>query len=273
MKRKLMRRLTSAVAAALMTFAGLGAAGAAPAQAAAPTAEYVALGDSYASGVGAGSYDPASGDCKRSTKNYPHLWAAANPEYKLKDVTCSGAKIPDVRANQLSALKPTTNLVTLTVGGNDAQFAPVVEGCLTKDDSYCETGTIWASYYARNQMVNELSSLYKDIKARSPKALILVFGYPQAISTTGTCAPIELSARKRTAMNGFADALAEGTKKATVDASVYFVDMRKQFAGHGACGTAPWIHGVNLAESAATFHPNAAGQEQGYAAKFLATWG
>ncbi|MFE7839912.1 SGNH/GDSL hydrolase family protein [Streptomyces sp. NPDC057474] len=256
-----------------MTFAGLVAAGAAPAQAAAPTAEYVALGDSYASGVGAGSYDPASGDCKRSTKNYPHLWAAANPEYTLKDATCSGAKIADVRTNQLSALKPTTGLVTLTVGGNDAQFAPVVEACLTKDDSYCETATTWTSYYARNQMVDELTGLYKDIKARSPKAVILVFGYPKALSTTGACAPIELSSRKRTAMNGFADALAEGSAKAAVNASVYFVDMRKRFGGHGACGTDPWVHGVNLGESAATFHPNAVGQEKGYAAKFLATWG
>ena len=29
---------------------------------------YVALGDSYSSGVGAGSYISSSGDCKRSTK-------------------------------------------------------------------------------------------------------------------------------------------------------------------------------------------------------------
>lgn len=44
-----------------------------------PTATgYVALGDSYSSGVGAGSYDSASGSCKRSTKAYPALWAAAH---------------------------------------------------------------------------------------------------------------------------------------------------------------------------------------------------
>lgn len=44
-----------------------------------PTATgYVALGDSYSSGVGAGSYDSASGSCKRSSKAYPALWAAAH---------------------------------------------------------------------------------------------------------------------------------------------------------------------------------------------------
>ena len=70
-----------------------------------------------------------------------------------------------------------------------------------------------------------------------------------------------------------ADALAEGGRKAAVDAGVHFVDMRGQFTGHGACGTDPWIHGLNLTESAATFHPNAAGQDKGYAAKFKSLWG
>ncbi|MGP4049991.1 SGNH/GDSL hydrolase family protein [Streptomyces sp. 2A115] len=267
-----MRKFTAAVAAGLMTFAGPAAASG-PAQAAATTAEYVALGDSYASGVGAGSYDAAGGDCKRSTKNYPHLWAAAHPEYALKDVTCSGATIADVRNNQLSALSSTTSLVTLTVGGNDAQFASVVDACLTESDSYCKTATSWMSSYARNQLVAELAGLYKDIKARSPKALILVLGYPQTLSATGTCSVIDLSSAKRTAMNGLADALAEGTLKATVSARVYFIDMRKQFTGHGACGTDPWINGVNLSEPSATFHPNAAGYEKAYAAKLSSVWG
>ncbi|TQE16592.1 SGNH/GDSL hydrolase family protein [Streptomyces ipomoeae] len=270
-QKEVMRKLKAAFVAGLMTCAGLAAAGG-PAQAA-TTAEYVALGDSYASGVGAGSYDASSGDCKRSTKNYPHLWAAAHPDYALKDATCSGATIADVRADQLSALSSSTNLVTVTVGGNDAQFATVVENCLTKDEATCSFATQWMSSYARNQLVDELTGLYKDIKARAPKALVLVFGYPQALDASGKCSVIDLSPAKRTAMNGLADALAEGTMKATVNASVYFLDMRGQFTGHGACGTDPWIHGVNVTESAATFHPNAAGQEKGYAAKFKATWG
>nr|WP_281415869.1 hypothetical protein [Actinospica durhamensis] len=54
--------------------------GAATAQASqqAAVGGYVALGDSYSSGVGTGSYISSSGDCKRSTKAYPYLWAAAN---------------------------------------------------------------------------------------------------------------------------------------------------------------------------------------------------
>ena len=264
-----MRRLKSAVVGAAMAFAGIAAMASVPAQAATGP-EYVALGDSYASGVGAGTYDSASGDCKRSPLDYPHQWAAANPEYTLNDVTCSGATIADVRNNQLSALSSTTNFVTITVGGNDAQFSSVVQACLTKSDSYCKTATDWMSYYARNQLVTELAALYKDIKARSPKALILVLGYPQTVSSTGTCPVIDLSSAKRTAMNGLADALAEGTLAASVKEPVYFLDMRATFKGHGACGSDPWVN--DLTNASAVFHPNAAGYTKGYAAKLKATW-
>ncbi|MER6089971.1 SGNH/GDSL hydrolase family protein [Streptomyces bluensis] len=267
-----MRRLTSVVAAALLAFAGLGAASGAPAQAA-TEAEYVALGDSYASGVGAAPYDASSGDCLRSPTSYPRLYAAAHPKYALKDVTCSGATIADVRNDQLSALSEKTSLVTLTVGGNDAQFASVVQACLTQSDSYCATATNWMSHYARNQLVTELGGLYKDIKARAPHALVLVLGYPRTISPTGSCGAIDLSTAKRTSMNGMADALAEGTLAASISSSVYFIDMRNQFNGHEACGSDPWINGVDLSRLTEVFHPNAAGYQKGYAAKLSATWG
>ena len=265
-----MRKFKSVVFGAMLAFAGAATMSGTSAQAA-PAPEYVALGDSYASGVGAGSYDAASGDCKRSTLNYPHQWAAANPEYTLKDVTCSGATIADVRNNQLSALSSTTNFVTLTVGGNDAQFASVVKACLTESDSYCKTATSWMSYYARNQLVTELAGLYKDIRTRAPKALILVLGYPQTLAETGTCPVIDLGSAKRTYMNGLADALAEGTKAAALKESVYFLDMRATFKDHGACGSDPWIN--DLTNASEVFHPNAAGYTNGYATKLKATWG
>ncbi|MEU2286636.1 SGNH/GDSL hydrolase family protein [Streptomyces sp. NPDC013178] len=265
-----MRKLTSVVAGAVLAFAAMAGTISTPAQAATEL-EYVALGDSYASGVGAGHYDSSSGDCKRSLLNYPSQWAAAHPQYKLKDVSCSGATIADVRNNQLSALSAGTNFVTLTVGGNDAQFSSVVQACLTQSDSYCRTATDWMSSYAKNQLVTELAGLYKDIKARAPKALILVLGYPQTVSSSGVCPVIDLSPAKRTAMNGLADALAEGTRAASVKEPVYFLDMREPFKGHGACGADPWIN--DLTDPASVFHPNLAGYMAGYAAKLNATWG
>ncbi|MFI6277318.1 SGNH/GDSL hydrolase family protein [Streptomyces sp. NPDC050988] len=252
-----------------MAFAGMATVAGTPAQAATGP-EYVALGDSYASGVGAGPYDPASGACRRSPMNYPHQWAAAHPKYTLKDVTCSGATIADVRKNQLSALSGTTGFVTLTVGGNDAQFAKLVQTCLTKDDATCKDATDRMSSYARNQLVTELAALYRDIKVRAPRALILVLGYPRTVAPTGTCSVTDLGPVKRTAVNGLADALAEGTRAASMRAPVHFLDMRARFTGHGACGSDPWITDLN--DPAAVFHPNLAGYTKGYTARLNAIW-
>ena len=76
-----------------------------PAQASAQSAAaYVALGDSYSSGVGAGSYIGSSGSCDRSTNSYPALWDAANQPASYVSEACSGrdhrdrAQFPAVRA-------------------------------------------------------------------------------------------------------------------------------------------------------------------------------
>ncbi|MFF5145457.1 SGNH/GDSL hydrolase family protein [Streptomyces sp. NPDC013157] len=259
-----MRTLTSTVAGAVLAFAGMAGMMSTPAQAATGQ-EYVALGDSYASGVGADYYGSAGGDCKRGSLDYPALWAAAHSDYTLTDVSCSGATTADVRAKQLSALSSGTDLVTLTVGGNDAQFSSVVQACLTQSDSYCNTATLWMSSYARNQMVTDLAGLYKGIKAKAPNARVIVLGYPQTLSMTGTCPVIDLDTAKRTAMNGLADALADGTKAAAAAEAVEFIDMRATFQGHGACGSDPWINDLNA--GTAVFHPTLTGYLAGYDAR------
>src|SRR5919112_2718902 len=63
--------------------------------------DYVALGDSYSSGVGTGVYDSASGACARSPLSYPPLWAAEHRPASFGFVACSGAKTADVMANQI----------------------------------------------------------------------------------------------------------------------------------------------------------------------------
>ncbi|MFF4270372.1 SGNH/GDSL hydrolase family protein [Streptomyces sp. NPDC001536] len=265
-----MRRVKSVLVSAVLAVAGLASTAATPARAA-TGGEYVALGDSYASGVGAGHYDSASGDCKRSAVGYPALWAGVHEEYQLKDVSCSGATIADVRADQLSALSTDTDFVTLTIGGNDAQFSSVVQACLTESDSYCKTATDWMSYYAKNQLVDELAALYKDIKTRAPHATVTVLGYPQALSTTGACPLIDLSPAKRTYMNAFADALADGTRAAAAKEPVTFLDVRPAFKNHGACGSDPWLNDLNAGTE--VFHPTLAGYIAGYYGQLEAHWG
>src|SRR4029077_7127263 len=98
----------------------------APAHAAAPS--YVALGDSYPSGVGTRTYLDDGTTCQRSVYAFPSLIAAAKG-YALNLRACSGAKVSDVTGTQLSALTASTSYVTISVGGNDAGFTSVITTC------------------------------------------------------------------------------------------------------------------------------------------------
>jgi|CZKW01.1.fsa_nt_gi hypothetical protein len=62
---------------------------------------YVALGDSYASGVGAGSYCSSSGSCDRSANAYPAPWDNANAPASYTSAACSGATTSTVISSQL----------------------------------------------------------------------------------------------------------------------------------------------------------------------------
>src|SRR5882757_565247 len=133
-RRAGMSRLTSAVSALVLTSV-LALFGTGSAHAAGP--RYVALGDSYSSGVGAGSYDSASGSCDRSTKAYPALWAAAHSPASFAFTACSGAKTADVVRSQLGPVNSSTGLISVTVGGNDAGFADVMTTCVLGSTTTC----------------------------------------------------------------------------------------------------------------------------------------
>src|SRR4051812_9376685 len=95
----------------------------APASAAA--ADYVAMGDSYASGTGTRQYTNAA--CQRSAFAYPSLMQATFGTFSF--VACSGAKTQNVLDSQVSALDAGTDYVTISIGGNDAGFGDVISAC------------------------------------------------------------------------------------------------------------------------------------------------
>src|SRR5262245_4734291 len=92
-----------------------------PAAAAVAQPQYVALGDSYSSGVGTRVFYKESGSCYRSPEAYGPKIAAARG-YALSFQACSGATTTEVNSKQLGTLSSSTSLVTITIGGNDAGF-------------------------------------------------------------------------------------------------------------------------------------------------------
>ncbi len=223
---------------------------------------YVALGDSYSSGVGAGSYLSASGNCKRSTKAYPYLWAAAHSPSSFDFTACSGARTGDVLANQLTPLSAATALVSISVGGNDAGFADVMTTCVLQSDSSCLSRINTAKAYVDSTLPGKLDSVYSAIRSKAPAARVVVLGYPRFYKLNTTC--LGLSETKRKAINDAADYLDTAIAKRAANFGYAFGDVRTTFTGHEICSGSSWLHSLNLLNIGESYHPTAAGQSGGY---------
>ncbi|GAA3778564.1 SGNH family lipase [Streptomyces coacervatus] len=260
-----MRRSRIAVfVSSILLAAGTALTGATAAQASqqAATGGYVALGDSYSSGVGSGSYISSSGDCKRSTKAYPYLWAAAHSPSTFDFTACSGARTGDVLSGQLGPLSTATGLVSISIGGNDAGFSDVMTTCVLQSDSACLSRINTAKAYVDSTLPGQLDDVYSAISAKAPNAQVVVLGYPRFYKLGTTC--VGLSETKRTAINGAADYLDTAINKVAADHGFEFGDVRTTFTGHELCSGSAWLHSLNLLNIGESYHPTAAGQSGGY---------
>ncbi|GAA2246999.1 MULTISPECIES: SGNH/GDSL hydrolase family protein [Kitasatospora] len=241
---------------ALTTLVGATAASAA-------TVNYVALGDSYSSGVGAGSYTSESGSCERSTNAYPYLWQNAHGASSFTFAACSGARTGDVLNSQLSGLDSATTLVSITIGGNDAGFASTMETCVLNTESACLSAVSTAEAYAENTLPAQLDQVYSAIHGKAPNAHVVVLGYPHLYQINGTCI-FGIGDTKRAAINGAADTLDGVIAKRAANAGFTFEDVRGLFSGHEICGNGTqWLHSTTLPIDE-SYHPNAGGQAGGY---------
>ena len=255
-------------AAVVVTTAGLiTAVSVTPAADAAPSVSYVALGDSYSSGLGAGSYISSSGSCDRSTNAYPEQWAAANSPASFVSAACAGATTSDVIGSQVTALSAATTLVSITIGGNDAGFSGVMQTCVLKSTSSCLNAVATAKSVVTSQLPASLASTLHAIRQHAPSARIVVLGYPDLydLSKSGTC--IGLSTQDRTALNSGAEALDSAllmAVKTAADPGIVYADVRGQFATHEICDSDRWLHSVDLLAISSSYHPTASGQKLGY---------
>jgi lysophospholipase L1-like esterase len=237
----------------------LGIGVAAPAAQAA-TVNYVALGDSYSSGVGTSG---ASGTCLRSPQSYTALWASSHTVTAFQSVACSGATTADVLANQISALSSAATLVTITIGGNDVGFSDVVSTCQLGSDSSCSTAVSNATTAANTTLPPKLDQTYAAIRSGAPNAQVIVLGYPRLFELTSSCGLFGMSLAKRTLLNNAANNLAGVIAGRAAAAGDTFVDVRSIFTGHGICGSSAWLNGLTF-PVVNSYHPNASGYSGGY---------
>ena len=195
----------------------------------------MALGDSYSSGVGAGSYIGSSGSCDQSTNAYPALWDAANQPASYVSEACSGATTATVLSSQLVALSSATTLVSITVGGNDVGFSSVMETCVLLPTSSCVSAVQHAEALIASQLPGELDSVLIAIHADAPNARVVVLDYPELYDLSRSSSCIGLSTTDRTDLNQGADQLDSQIQVAAARHGDVFADVRGAFSGHEIC--------------------------------------
>lgn len=212
---------------------------------------YDALGDSYGSGFGVPPYS----ECGRSDAAYA-VQIDGRKRIDLDDfVACAGATTATLRASQLTALDTDTDLVTVSIGGNDIGWGLVVGGCVAGSDVQCAGALAQATSVIENVLPGLLRATYADIAAAAPDAHVVVTGYPRLFSPEYG-AYVNASPAEQQAMNDGADLLNAVMSEVAAEFGFQFVDVTRRFVDHGVNAPEPWILGLT---DPGLFHPNLSG--------------
>lgn len=240
---------------------------------------YVALGSSMAAGPGIGPR--AAGAPRwsgRSARNYPHL-VAERLNLELVDVTFSGATTTHVLVDrqrgqppQLEALDGSESLVTITIGGNDVGYVPLLlAAALPRPARRLPVlGTRISELLERNAREEALTQVFDSLCAvgaaarrRAADARVCFVDYLTILPPAGTPAP-PLSASDADLGRHVAAALQRCTAEAAAATGCELVRAAAHSRTHHAWSSEPWTttpvrYGVGLPGRPAPLHPNAAG--------------
>ncbi|NLE81802.1 MAG: SGNH/GDSL hydrolase family protein [Rhodococcus sp.] len=294
--RRSLRTLMVAVLAATATV--WSAAATQPANATAPPIvkeplNYVALGSSFAAGPLISPVVDAN--CTRSGNNYPHL-VAEQLGYRLTDRSCSGATTASIlhkphqpnyglgapQPPQIEAVTANTDLVTVTIGGNDVGHMSrlVADSCATLFerarggsssavfDGLCSTvGTAPSTEPAPDAYAKveaALEAIVAEVRSRSPEAKVVFVDYLRIVPQDGTvCDAVPLTPERAKKTVRIHDAVADATARAAKDTGAQLVRASQLGVGHSACSDDPWLAGFEVVQpgsgGAIFYHPNAKG--------------
>jgi lysophospholipase L1-like esterase len=237
---------------------------------------YVALGSSMAAGPGirpraAG----APWSAGRSARNYPHL-VAERLSLELVDVTFSGATTAHVLADrqrsappQIAALDGSETMVTVTIGGNDVGYIPLLMAASlprTARRLPLLGGRIdeLLDHEARDRALDNVSGslceVGRALRRRAPRARIFFVDYLTVLPPVGAPAH-PLSVADADLGRHVAATLERLTADAADATGCEVVGAAAASRHHHAWSAEPWTvkTGVPLPGRPAPLHPNGAG--------------
>jgi lysophospholipase L1-like esterase len=252
---------------------------------------WVALGDSYSSGEGnppflAGSHNPGD-ECHRSLAAYSEVIAQSQPSrYNLSFHACSGAVTADLYAPnetnekestpQLDWLNSKTDVVTLTIGGNDVGFPDVMSYCATRNSLMptCQEkfqAQVDAEISLLGAINDEGDRTYRniiyDISQRAPNAKIYILGYPRffpeipPLNCPTGAGPDQFAYSDMVWMNEEGKKLDNAIAAGAAASGATYVDTYDAMAGHTLCDKKPWINRAVPSHRVYSYHPTADGQK------------
>jgi lysophospholipase L1-like esterase len=236
---------------------------------------YVALGDSYASTPLVPPADPAGPACLRSLADYPHVAAEALAA-TLTDVSCSGATVDHLStaqhpgtAPQYGALTPDTDIVSVTIGGNDSDLFSEALNCVNvlpqpHGTSCAEKNTAGGTDRIRARIdawAPAFATVLDEIARRAPQAEIFVVGYGNYIRPDGCYPDQPYWKQDANYLQGAINHLSAVLKRTAEQHGAAFVDTYALGAGHDTCAAPDdrYIEGVVPTRPAGPLHPNASG--------------
>ncbi|MFS8198149.1 SGNH/GDSL hydrolase family protein [Streptomyces sp. CWNU-52B] len=239
--------------------------------------DYVALGDSYTSGPLIP--EQVDANCARSDHNYPSIVASARRTSSFKDASCSGAttehmwKAQGTNPPQLNALRRSTDLVTVQIGGNDIGFSSIIGTCaqLSAQDP---AGNPCQRHYTSSgadqlalkilDTASEVTRVLRAVHARAPHARVLVVGYPGLLPDDGSgCYPsVPFAAKDFPYLRDTGKRLNLMMRVVARLNRAEYVDTYGPTIGHDMCKdpAVRWIEPLQPASPAAPAHPNAKGE-------------
>lgn len=260
------------------------------AQATASPLRYVALGDSYSAASGVLPLDLfAPPECLRSVRNYPHV-IAADTGAQLRDVTCGAAETNDFFESQypgvppqLEALRQDTQLVTMTIGGNDSGvFIDTIIACGSAGLSTLGQGSPCKDRYGSSfeDTINTVTypALVKALNAvhaEAPTASVAILGYPWIMPASGGCfTKMPIAQGDVPYVRGIQATLNDAVGRAAAATGSTYVDFTTVSNGHDACKPlgVRWIEPVLQGTNPVIVHPNALGESE-MAAQTMAVLG
>lgn len=260
--------------------------------------QYVAMGDSFSSGEGVEPFLPgtdiSSNQCHRSANAYPMLLDKDQSlDLNLTAfVACSGATTDNVlyggqhdEPAQIDALSSETDVVTLTIGGNDLGFSSIIKGCADKNstpagktqEKYCEElrEDAWLKLADPNFEDKLQLTLLEVRLSIASDGLVLVAGYPALIPTNPvpctwgpgslafTTIPRPITMEERQDLYDLTIELNSVIENATLGLDVRYVGVVNDFLGHAVCQSEPFIRDISWPNNIEySFHPNNDGQSK-----------